>query len=492
MHGLPLPIFLRPILVTLILACPGAQAQGSGITAIQGRIRTGDLGGAIGECDRILRHSPGDYRIWTLKGLALRMQGQSPAALVALRKATSLQPRFVPALAAQAQIEYQTGDPACRGTLERLVSIVPGHSTAHAMLAALAFERKDCKATVRHAAKAPQETMDNPLARDQYAACLYRLREFETAADFFRRQLEARESEDVRFNLGLVLFEAKKHAEAVEALKPLSRKSVPDSAALSLLAAAFDAISQTPEAIQTLRQAIELYPREERHYVELAALCLERNAFSVGVEVLKVGEKNIPGSARIQVMSGVLLAREGKLEAAEMAFRRAESLDPATSYGRAGLAAALLQFNAVDEAIALMRDQCKRNPEDARAMALLGQAILQKGNGPEELREAEALLVRAVELAPDDARNHGLLGKVLLLQARFERAVPELEAAIRLDPADRTATYQLMTAYRRLGRTREVPRLQARVRELLEAERNQESEGGRFRLVIREDGTANK
>jgi len=138
----------------------------------------------------------------------------------------------------------------------------------------------------------------------------------------------------------------------VATLKPLSGRNVPDSAALGLLASAYEANGQTPEALQTLRQAIDVYPGEERHYVDLAAICLERNAYSVGIEVLKIGEKNIPRSAKLQVMAGVLQARAGKLEEAEAAFKRAEALDPNTAYGRVGLAAAMLQFNAVDEAIA--------------------------------------------------------------------------------------------------------------------------------------------
>jgi len=108
------------------------------------------------------------------------------------------------------------------------------------------------------------------------------------------------------------------------------------------------------------------------------------------------------------------------------------------------------------------------------------------------LKEAQTLLTEAIKAAPEDARAHGLLGKVFLLQQEFVKAVPELEAAIRLDPNDRTATYQLMTVYRRLGRTKDIPRLQQRVRELLDAERSQESEGGRYRLAIKEDAPTSK
>lgn len=462
------------------------SAQANSVAAIQRQLKIGDVDGAIAACDRILKARPQAYEIWTLKGIGLQMRGRSGEALKSVRKALSLQPAFIPALQVAGQIEYQTGDPQCQKTLERLLKAKPDVSEAHAMLAALAFERKDCAGTIEHAGKA-KESMTNPLARDQYATCLFRLKKFDIAETFFQEQLRTRENDDVRFNLGLAQFESKKYAEAVATLRPLGERNVPDSAALSLLAEAYETNGQTPEALQTLRQAIDVYPGEERHYVNLAAICLERNAFQVGIEVLRIGGKNVPGSSKIQVMQGVLQARAGKMEEAEAAFKRAEALDPKTPLGRVGLAATLLQFNAVDEAIALMREQHTKDPGDPRATSLLAQAILQKGNSPEELQEAQTLLIEVTRLMPNDARAHGLLGKVYFLQQEFTRAVPELETAIRLDPDDKTATYQLMTVYRRLGRTKEIPRLQQRVRELLNEERDRESEGGRYRLAISED-----
>lgn len=464
--------------------------QANSTAAIQKLLTVGDSSGAIAACERVLKASPANYQVWTLKGIAYQMQGRNAEALTSLRKALALQPKFVPALQAAGQIEYQTGDPECRRTLERLLAARPGLAPAHAMLAALAFERKDCAGTVEHSGKALNEILANPLARDQYAICLFRLKQYDVAEKFFHEQLVSREDDDVRLNLGLAQFKSKKYSDSIATLKPLSTRTVPDSAALSLLAEAYEANGQTPEALQTLRQAIDIYPGEEGHYVDLAAICLERNAFQVAIEVLRAGEKNIPKSAKIQVMKGVLQARAGKMEEAEAAFQRAEALDPKTPYGRVGLAATLLQFNAVDEAIALMREQHQKDPTDPRAASLLAQAILQKGNGPEELKEAQTLLADIIRLAPEDARAHGLLGKVYFLQQHFSKAVPELETAIRLDPSDRTATYQLMTAYQRLGRTKEIPRLQRRVRELLDEERSQESEGGRYRLAIRENEPA--
>ena len=62
-------------------------------------------------------------------------------------------------------------------------------------------------------------------------------------------------------------------------------------------------------------------------------------------------------------------------------------------------------------------------------------------------------------------------------------AAKALEQGLELDPEDRTAAYQLMTTYRRMGRAADSARMQARVRELLDKEKQKEAETGQYRLV---------
>jgi Tfp pilus assembly protein PilF len=65
---------------------------------------------------------------------------------------------------------------------------------------------------------------------------------------------------------------------------------------------------------------------------------------------------------------------------------------------------------------------------------------------------------RAAQVNPTSTVAHGNLGKMLLAQGRVEEAIPELEADLRLIPADAERHYNLAIALERLVRIREAVR----------------------------------
>jgi tetratricopeptide (TPR) repeat protein len=470
--------------IVLVLAFGFAAAQG--FEQARDLIRQGRFADALRACDEILKSEPRNYQILTLKGIALQGLGRDQESLKAFRQVLGIQAKFIPALQGAAQLEYQMHDPQCRKTLEALLQIRP-EPAAHAMLGVLAFERKDCADAIRHYSEAGAVAGD-PIARWQRATCHYQLGQWEPAETQFRELLAIRESAQIRYNLGLTQIEAKKFANAIATLEPLSKREAPESDALSLLANAYEGNKQTPEAIEVLRRAIALHPREERLYADLAAICLEHNAIPIGVEVLEVGLKNIPNSARIETMLGLLFIRSNQVEKGKEAFKRAERMAPDTSFGRVSLAVALMQMGAVKEAIDQLREELRRAPDDARVNLTLAQALLQKDSSPAELLEAKSILLHAIEREPNNAQAHSLLGKVYLRRNETTNAARVLETTIRLDPSDRYATYQLMTIYRKTGRTREAIELQEKLQKLLDAERSEETEAARYRLFRVPDG----
>lgn len=442
-------------------------------------IRRGQFPEALVASEQLLKVQPEDFRVWTLKGIALQSLQRRPESLKALRRALAVKPDFLPALQASAQIEYETGDPAARRTLERVVALRPDPS-AHAMLGVLAFERKDCSKTVEHFQKATAAISTQALARWQFATCLFQLEQYSEAEQQFVALLGEKENEQIRYNLGLARFAGRHYAEAIAALEPLGSRAAPDVDAVSLLAAAYEANKQTPEAVATLRRAIELYPREERLYIDLAGLCLEHHSIPVAVEIMETGVRNHPKSARIQTVMGLVYVRAGNTEKASEHYRRADELAPQSGFGPVARSMMMLQMGAADEAVKVLREQRSRG-SNAKVDVALAQALLQKGVESSGLAEVERLLSGVS--AEDDARVPTLKAKLYLLRDRPQQAAEALEAALRLDPNDRTAVYQLMIVYRRLGRIEQMKQLQARVKELLASEKQAESETGRYRLV---------
>jgi tetratricopeptide (TPR) repeat protein len=442
-------------------------------------IRRGQFPEALAASEQFLKVHPQDFRVWTLKGIVLQSLARRPESLNALRRALAIQPSFLPALQASAQIEYETGDPAARQSLERLIALRPDPA-AHAMLGVLAFEQKDCVQSVNHFQNATAAISAQPLARWQFATCLFQLGQYSEAERQFATMLEEKENDRIRYNLGLARFAGHRYPEAIAALEPLGRSEKSDADAVSLLAAAYEANKQTQEAVATLRRAINLRPTEERLYIDLAGLCLEHESVPLAVEIMETGIRNHPQSARMQTVMGLVYGRAGNNEKASEHYAKAEELAPRDGFGPVARSMMMLQMGAVDDAVKLLRAQRTRatNPKVDLALA---QALLQKGAGNSELVEVERLLSGVS--AEDDPRVYTLRAKVYLLRDQPQRAAQALEASVKRNPDDRTAVYQLMTVYRRLGRSAEARELQGRVKELLDSEQREESESGRFRLV---------
>jgi len=138
---------------------------------------------------------------------------------------------------------------------------------------------------------------------------------------------------------------------------------------------------------------------------------------------------------------------------------------------------------AADNVIRLLREQSQRAPDVPLVNLTLADALLQRGTSPAELQESQSLLLRVIKRQPAKATAHTLLGKIYLRLGDKDGAARALETAIRLDPSDRAATYQLMTLYQRMGRTKDAAALKEKVQKLLDAESVGDVQGGRYRLV---------
>ncbi len=469
------------VAVTLLLASPSIGQADPIVQALRAR----QFPAALELCAKALKAQPVNAQLWLYQGIALQESGRTKDALDSFRHASKLAPKLLPALEGAAQIEYRTGDPNCRHTLEQIVALRPDSAPAHGMLGVLAYEQKHCGEAVRQFELSGPQLNSNGAALWQYGNCLYTLRRPEDAAERFRTLLGIKDSNPVRYNLGLALLDAKRPDEAVEALFPLSTPRKPDSEALSLLAAAYEAAKRTPDALGVLRRAAELYPREERHYIDFASICMEHSSLELGIEVLEVGVKNIPDSARLHATLGALLVRSGMPERAAGEFQRAQKLDPKAAYGDVGLSLALLQSDQLDASVGILRKQWEHNQTSPMISFMLAQALLRVGPEPGKpaFTEAQSLLKKTVSLDPNHARAHGLLGKNYALAGSVPNAIRELEIALRLDPRDRTSAYQLALLYGKSGQNELSAKWQQRVRELIQADRIAEAEGDRYRIL---------
>ncbi|MBM4023921.1 MAG: tetratricopeptide repeat protein [Planctomycetes bacterium] len=436
--------------------------------------------------DPLVYAAPRDARLWTLRGLALDGLGRSRESLEAYDRAVAVAPEYLPALLGKAQVEYTLGEPRAWLTLRKVVALDPGNATAHAMLGSLAFERKQCRDALGHFEKARREIQAEPLALWRFGQCLLLENRPADAAAVFRILVDLQpDDEKPRLNLALCLHEARRYDEASDILRPLTGRPDPSSDALTLAAAVQRSAGRPEKAMAALRRAVELYPREESHYLDLGALCVDYGSRAIGIEILLVGARNIPTSAALRVMLGVLWAQEGSFDEAQAAFDEADRLQPHAGLGAVGLSYSSTQLDAqLDSAIEQLRLRLVENPGDALLNYLLADGLMRKKvqPGDPEFEQAHLALLRSVASKPDFAKARTALGKIYRITEKIPEAIREFEFAVKLDSSDQFATYQLAMALQRAGRTQEARAMVQKLRELKMQERAIEDERARLRV----------
>ncbi|MCL4850771.1 MAG: tetratricopeptide repeat protein, partial [Bryobacteraceae bacterium] len=120
-------------------------------------------------------------------------------------------------------------------------------------------------------------------------------------------------------------------------------------------------------------------------------------------------------------------------------------------------------------------EAAKIAPRDHQAEYLYATALSRSGSSPARQAEIVTALRRALALKPDDSRSTLLLGQTLLAQGDVKAGTVQLEKALRLDPENTTAQYQLAVTYQKQGRKAEAQKLFDRFRQSKAKQREEES-----------------
>jgi len=165
-----------------------------------------------------------------------------------------------------------------------------------------------------------------------------------------------------------------------------------------------------------------------------------------------------PASYRVNQISAEIFEVQGRYGDAIVEYRKAIGKNPAAVNLHFRLARALLmQSHTPDgmrEARAEFEAELKLNPSDALAEYEIGQILLTE-NKPQE---AAPRFDRALVLAPDFSEAVLAVARMRSDAKRYDDAIQLLERAVRLQPENESAHYNLMLAYRNAGRPKDAAR----------------------------------
>ncbi len=130
-------------LVDRVFSFALAQAPPVSINEVVDALRTGRSADALRLCGELLRADPQSYKVWTLRAMALEQSRQPKEALTAYQHALNLIPDYLPALEGAAQLNYKAQSPQAIPLLRKIILVQPANPTAHAMLGALEYRKRD-------------------------------------------------------------------------------------------------------------------------------------------------------------------------------------------------------------------------------------------------------------------------------------------------------------------------------------------------------------
>jgi tetratricopeptide (TPR) repeat protein len=471
-------------------------------------IQEGNPTAAIAVLQAALRQSPQDVRAHNLMGIALSAANRLEEANASFSRAWKLNPKFFPALKNLGlnELKLQRVEDA-RMHLEQFVEAAPGDGAAHLALAEIYTQKGEHAKAVENYVASQGMFLRNPvtilsfarscfasgqgqkaagalelmpaaadgLAHFQAGILLAQLEKFDAAArEFELARKDYPDPYEVGYNLTLAYSRGQKYDDAIRVAEDLIAKGFQKAELYNLLANAYEHNRRTVDAYNALRIATQLEPQNEDNYLDLVALGIDHRNYDLSFDIIEIGLKNIPGSYRLRLAHGTVLALQGQMSRALADFEEAVRIDPDKDLPFYGMVMALMQTDQAERARKVLKERLGRSPDNYLLLYALGEMQDRVGAPPGTDLEIEAVsaLKRSIELQPNLAPSRVALGRMLLRRGEVDEAIVHLERAIQLNPDNLSPAYQLATAYRRKGNKEKAAEYQAMFEKYKEEDRD--------------------
>jgi tetratricopeptide (TPR) repeat protein len=349
-------------------------------------------------------------------------QGDLDAALQHLDKAIDLDGNLFPAYQAAFAILSQRGaHPEAVAYLEQYRAAHPDEPAAELVLARALIARNQFSKPLEHLRAALARAPTFAAAYHALGNCLAALGQLDEAQSAIEQGIKCLEAID-RFSLQI---------------PPLSTSSC------------------TPPTIRPARFHIELSDillrKNERSAAEASlrkALSLDANATDIWLRLANVNERSGQKREAAKARETALAVASARLKYATVHLcggRRLQQrqLDEA----HAKLAATLMSCGQAAGAMRILNERLERSPGSVPLIKQLAKYYEDEGRS----FDAEALLVRALELQPCNGDLHAVISSVLL-RRDADRAIAAAEAALRIEPRNVAYGLNLAGALNAAGR----------------------------------------
>ncbi len=198
-------------------------------------------------------------------------------------------------------------------------------------------------------------------------------------------------------------------------------------------------------AEKAFQQALAVDPDAVGAYANLGVVYMRRRRWAEALNVLHEAEKRAPQVAGIRLNIGLVYYRQNDFRHAIPAFESVLRDQPDSAQARYLLGLCYFFTDRYQEAAQTLEPLWPQ--ESGKLIYLYVMEIAAEKSGLSALRDRA--LERFLQVGQDTPQLHLLLGKAYLMEAREDKAVPELEQAARADPTLPFVHFNMGLAYRR-------------------------------------------
>jgi tetratricopeptide (TPR) repeat protein len=435
-------------------------------------------GEALEHIQNLLQQYPGNPKVGNLEGLALLGRGDTSDAVAAFERVLIAHPDFFPSVKNLAILEWETKNPRAPKHTAQALKIEPKDPTLNAYAALSELQQKKASVASHYLDLAGSAISAMPPELEMRLAYLLATSGAYPGAARVYQDIVAHggRSPTLTYNLGLAQYLAGNYEDAIHTLEDAGPQGKSRDE-LNLLAQAYEKNHQTQLAIDRLREAITRYPSDENNYLDLATICMDHNAYPLGIQIVQLGLRSNPKSKKLLFQLGVLQALAGQFDAAREEFRRVRKLAPGQDLPVAALELADIQQN--EETIQELRRNLKEKGDSAILSYLLGSSLVRRGAQPgtPEYAEARRCFQRAIQLDPRLPYPYIELGKMYEQQGKIPEAISLFEKVTALGFRDAAPYYHLARDYQKLNQTQKATQMLKRVKEIERQSREFEQVG---------------
>jgi Flp pilus assembly protein TadD len=450
------------ILLWVLMLAP-VLGQESPVAEAEALLKEGKAGTALPILLELHRAAPSDANLCQQIGIAYTQLQDLSQAEKFYREAVRLNPQF---LAARKNLGTVLWFLNRRNESEREFLIVtkalPADPVPHLYLGLAAAARHEFPPAKRQFEQAGTLASANSEVLAPVLESYLATRDLTFPASVLEQLTHAEDpNPEIISRVGALFLQYGYYDQAVAAFEKIISGHKESAETWRMLAETYDRQHKPDLAYRAYSRAIKMNPGSEDTYLALAEFASAHANNDYALRVVSQGLDELPKSSMLRFEQGILLALKGNRPKAQASFTEASRLKPDWNLPLLALGVSELESGNAAQA-AVMFDKARAgDSRDARAPYLYALALSKESGETSSTTRAGAIaaLRKSIVLDRNDPNSHALLGHFELLAGNSEAALREWEIALKLDPQNATALYQLALLYRRQGRPEDAQRL---------------------------------